>query len=372
MQETEKDGPSGLLVDLVRGETRVTILICAAAIALSFAGWTKRGLDPFVLDGRAFASEPWRLLSAHFVHANFVHLYFNLSWIWFLGREIERRLGSLTLLATVLFLLLGTSGALRAFDRGAIGLSGVVYGLWALVFVGERRCELLRGVLTRKANLLMVAWFAFCILATAMQLLPISNWGHGAGAVLGALVGLGIGKEGRVRPASVPVGLVLLAVLACGSTMWWPKWNFGGAAVEFERDGLAALEGSDWKVAEAALRESVHLDSKNGPAWWNLGCAIQRQGREEESVEACFRAFECGGLDTKQKKVLIEDIRLLRQQYAPGADVAGKYRWAKRAVQVDSGDRPAWETIYFLAREQGDAQWDARAREALAKLPAPK
>ena len=130
MQEPQKQEPSGLLDSLARGPgSQATFTICASAIMLSIGGWTKPGLEPFVLDARAFSSEPWRLLSTHFVHVNVIHLYCNLAGMWFLGREIERRLGAPLLIGICLFIMLGTSAVVQAFDRGGIGLSGLLYGL---------------------------------------------------------------------------------------------------------------------------------------------------------------------------------------------------------------------------------------------------
>ncbi len=398
MQEPENEGPSGLLVDLVRavihaprllaeglrrlrqapgavvrarqrlGGSWATVSTCALALGLSIVGWSKIGLDPFVLDRHAFGDEPWRLLSAHLVHANVVHLLFNLSWIWGLGRAIEQRLGSALLLGVTLFLMLGGSMAERAFDRGAIGLSGVVYGMWSLLFVGQTRCESLRGILTAKINRLMVAWFFFCILATATGMLPISNWGHGAGAVLGAVIGLSLRADGRVRGSAIPIGVVLLALLAGGATLWWPTWNFGGAALECEYEGIAALQRSDWKAAEAALRIAVRVDPHAGRAWWNLGCALGKLEREKEAVEACYRSFECGGLDGERIASLHEQLRWVLDTCEVENDPRAAFSWAQRAVKFAPADKEFWGQLRDISETLGKHEEAQRASEALAKL----
>lgn len=398
MQEPEQDGPSGLLVDLVRGVIHAprllaqglrrlrrapealartgqrlggvwaTVAICALAIGLSIASWTRPGLDPFVLDRRAFGGEPWRLVSAHFVHADVIHLLFNLSWIWFLGRAIEQRLGRTLLLGVTLFLMLGGSAAERAFDRGAIGLSGVVYGLWALLFVGQRHCDRLRGILTTKVNRLMIVWFFFCIFATVTGMLPISNWGHGAGAALGALVGLGLRADGRVRLITLPFGVVLLGVLACGATVWWPAWNFGGAALEYEREGFEALERSDWTAAESALRTALRCDARDEGAWWNLGYVLSKQGRREEGVEACYRAFACGGLDTKYNESLHSQLLWLLGRNVERGDEQAAFECVRRAVEVVPNDKESWQELARLADKLGDKTWSERARAELSRL----
>jgi len=350
------------------GNIRARFPICASAIMLSIGGWTHPGLEPFVLDARGFSSEPWRLLSCHFVHVNIIHLWFNLSWIWLLGREIERRLGAPRLIGICLFIMLGTSAVVQAFDRGGIGLSGVVYGLWALIFVGQRRCESLRGILDARTNQLMVAWFFFCVIATMTGTFPVSNWGHGGGAVLGALAGLGIAEDGRMRPVSLPLGAVLLALLSAGATVWWPSWNFGAASIELQRRADDALARNDWPAAEAALRSATKVDSSDWRAWWNLGCALAKLGRDKEALEALCRASECKGISEESRAALKEQLRREIADCERENDPRAAFGWAQRAVKLAPSDRSFWVELLGLAETLGEPQEAQRARTALAKL----
>ena len=369
MQEPQKQGPSGRLVDSVRGaDTPATITLCASAIMLSIGGWTHPGLEPFVLDARAFSSEPWRLLSMHFVHVNVIHLYCNLTGMWYLGREIERRLGAPLLIGICLCIMLGTSAVVQAFDRGGIGLSGLLYGLWAMILVGQRRCERLRGILSARANWLMVGWFFLCIVATVTGTLPISNWGHGGGAVLGALVGLAFGEDARIRRASLPLGAALLALLTAGATVWWPAWNFGGAALEFQRRGDDALERKDWSAAEVALRTASKLDASDGRSWWNLSCALQRLGNEKESGEAGYRSFECGDLDQERVAVLKNQVAWLRSRSDLEGDSRSAFVCAQRLSAIAPDDVSVWRDLERRAQELGDESWRKRAQAALDRL----
>jgi len=345
-----------------------TLTICATAIILSIAGWTHPGLEAFVLEPRAFADQPWRVLSSQFVHANLVHLYLNLNGIWFLGRAIEERLGQALLLGTTLFMLLGTSIAVWAFDRSAIGLSGVIYGMWAMIFVGERSCPLLRGILTKKINQMMVLWFFFCVLATWQGWLPISNWAHGAGAALGALVGLGFRADGSLKRMGYPLGAAVLALLACGASIWWPKWNFGGAAVEFEREADVALDREDWPAAEHALASQVHFDALDKRAWWNLGVVQGKRGAEGEAIESFYHSFQCGSMDAEQKEALRAGLLMQMNVRVLHGDERAALEFGKRAVEVSPVDREAWTQVENLAQALGDKEWSERARSALAKL----
>src|SRR6185436_988244 len=52
----------------------------------------------------------WQLLSFQFLHVGFLHLFFNLLTLWFFGRPVEERLGSLSFLK--LYFLSGAAGGL--------------------------------------------------------------------------------------------------------------------------------------------------------------------------------------------------------------------------------------------------------------------
>src|SRR5688572_4416016 len=195
------DGPHGILVDAVRSP--VTGALCLVAIVFSIAAWAGPGFDPFVTDDRAFRGEPWRLLSSHLVHADGLHFAANLYWTWIFGRFLEPRLGALRLALVVLALAVGVDLACHAFDEGGIGLSGIGYGLWALILVGGRHITAWRGGLPRSVHVMFVIWFFLCIAMTLGGAWNVSNVGHASGALLGAALGLALDAQTRFRSRAV-------------------------------------------------------------------------------------------------------------------------------------------------------------------------
>ncbi len=75
--------------------------------------------------------EWWRLLTSGFLHANILHVGFNVLLLGMLGAGLERRLGFVRfLLLYFVALLSGSLGALVASPRAfTIGASGAVFGL---------------------------------------------------------------------------------------------------------------------------------------------------------------------------------------------------------------------------------------------------
>lgn len=75
--------------------------------------------------------EWWRLLTSGFLHANILHVGFNVLLLWLLGAKLEQRLGlGRFAVLYVAALLAGSLGALLASPRApTIGASGAVFGL---------------------------------------------------------------------------------------------------------------------------------------------------------------------------------------------------------------------------------------------------
>jgi membrane associated rhomboid family serine protease len=63
-----------------------------------------RSIAPLEMNSLAWHGEPWRLITSALPHVGWIHLIFNLSWMWVFGTLIEERLGPIRLLALILLL----------------------------------------------------------------------------------------------------------------------------------------------------------------------------------------------------------------------------------------------------------------------------
>ncbi|MDB6112208.1 MAG: rhomboid family intrarane serine protease, partial [Pedosphaera sp.] len=74
--------------------------------------------------------EIWRLITPIFLHANFLHIFFNMLWLRDLGSMIEARRGALTFAILVLvFAVVSNLSQYLVSGPDFVGMSGVVYGL---------------------------------------------------------------------------------------------------------------------------------------------------------------------------------------------------------------------------------------------------
>lgn len=145
--------------------------------------------------------EFWRLFTPALIHANLLHILFNLLWFWMLGKEIEKTLGPNRFVVLILIIAIG-SNTLQYLMTGFefLGLSGVVAGL--LFFIGERqRIAPWEGYTLQKSvyYFLLIYIFGLAALQSLSFLLAlfhlptiplsIANTAHVSGAAIGFLLG---------------------------------------------------------------------------------------------------------------------------------------------------------------------------------------
>ena len=83
-------------------------------------------------------AEWYRMLTPAWLHFGWLHLIFNCLWVWEFGRRLEAGLGSVLTLFAILAIALVANLAQAELSEPAVfgGLSGVVYGLLALSWIG--------------------------------------------------------------------------------------------------------------------------------------------------------------------------------------------------------------------------------------------
>ncbi|MDX7770822.1 rhomboid family intramembrane serine protease GlpG [Aeromonas caviae] len=169
--------------------TLVVIIACLAIYALDAIGlpiFDELAFHPTLAQFTDW--QAWRYVTPAFIHFSVVHLVFNLLWWWYLGGQIEQRLGS-----GKLFILLIVGAALpniaEFFASGPRfgGLSGVVYALLGYSWL-RTRLQPDCGLAMPPALMgFMLVWLVLGFLD--MLGTPTANMAH----LVGLLVGLAQG-----------------------------------------------------------------------------------------------------------------------------------------------------------------------------------
>ncbi len=216
---------AGSVYDSGRMMKRTPVVTILIAISIGVSLWTNFGKDrPLVekyinfatqredindgwvvdsLNG-ALGNEPWRLVAPMFLHMNFMHLLFNMSWLANLGKIIEREKSSKLLLMIVLFTHIISAFTeyfweVYGLDQRYVffgGFSGAVYGLIGFVWMYS---ETFKGSYIRLSgqNLqLALIWMVLCFTGL---LGPVANGAHAGGLVAGMLLGMLIGLRDERR-----------------------------------------------------------------------------------------------------------------------------------------------------------------------------
>lgn len=219
--------------------TPVTLVLAAVVVALelvcTFDELRRPGDSTLRLDyynnylgilGYIWTGELWRPFTSSLMHGNLIHAGFNVYWLVVFGPALEHRFGS-HLMFGVIFLL-GYVPMLAEYVIGSysrdrpvmiVGLSGIMYGLFGILWIGRRWRPELRLVCDENTVRILGGWFVLCILLTYLDIMPVANIAHGFGFGFGVLYGLVAFDVRRRRRwlllAGAATGLVLSTLVAC-------------------------------------------------------------------------------------------------------------------------------------------------------------
>jgi membrane associated rhomboid family serine protease len=208
-------GTGGITVTKVLVAANVVVYLLA--VASSSGGFSPS--DQFIIDwglyGPAVADgEWWRLVTAAFLHANLIHILFNMLMLWWFGQALEAAVGPARFAGIyAVSALAGSAGALLlAPETFTVGASGAVFGILGAGLVLERQQIWVFGGSALGVVVLNVV-FSFLISS-------ISIGGHIGGLVGGALATLVLSRFGRGHAvygridALTVAGLVAVAALS--------------------------------------------------------------------------------------------------------------------------------------------------------------
>jgi len=146
--------------------------------------------NDLVFDQRAY----YLLLSSIFIHANIVHLGYNLIWLLAFGHKVEEILSKPSYLFS--FLATGIAGSILSLLWGrnfvSVGASGAVFGLFGIILIHQR---IQNPKIWRKS--LFLALFLF-ILTISINTNILSHLG---GLFSGFLLGMKIEKPKKDKMA---------------------------------------------------------------------------------------------------------------------------------------------------------------------------
>lgn len=210
----------------VSGPPLVTYTIIGLCILAFILQWLLPGNE--VYQQFAFAnvfavSEPWRMVTAAFLHSQsfLLHIVLNMYTLWIFGQALEPLLGRARFLAVYVISAIGGSVGFYLLTpnfpvSGVVGASGAIFGLFGAMLVIQRH----RGGETRQL------WVLMAINGAIGFLVPSIAWqAHLGGAITGALCAAAIAyaprgrRRGLLQAGALVLVLGLLIVITAFRTL---------------------------------------------------------------------------------------------------------------------------------------------------------
>ena len=146
--------------------------------------------------------EIWRLITPVFLHADFLHIAFNMLWLWSLGKEVEKRLGIFRYIVLMLIAAL-ISNVAQYLMSGPffMGYSGVIAGLAGFIYIRQKEAPW-EGYPIHPSTFLFLAIFIFGLAALQSISFFASFFGWGqfnvsignTAHIVGAFTGMALAK----------------------------------------------------------------------------------------------------------------------------------------------------------------------------------
>ncbi len=163
-----------------------------AARTITPIGVVGNSLDIGTLGDTLSSGQVWRLISPAFLHFGWMHLIFNMLWLWYFGRQIEALQGSLRLLVIVVISALISN--LAQYATGTVlfgGMSGVDYALLGYVWLMARRAPGRGFFVPQMLVVFMLGWMVFTMtdFADPLGFGNVANEAHLGGLLVGLVLG---------------------------------------------------------------------------------------------------------------------------------------------------------------------------------------
>ncbi len=325
----------------------------ALATSVSAIWWCGKDISPLLENAALRHGQLWRLLTSTLAHVNILHLAFNLYWLWVFGTLIENVYGRPKTLGILLLLAAGSSAAEYALLHRGVGLSGVVYGLFGLLWAVQSDDPRFAGAINAKTSNLFVGWFFLCIFTTITNIMPVGNVAHGAGAVLGALLGTAIVARPLGRKLAGFSLTVLIAASLIGATIARRYVNLSRSGYEQGLAGYEALKANRYDEAVQELLQAIRLNPKEITYWQNLGIAFSHLGKHAQALEAYQTALRESPYDREiQAGCAYEKVWMGYEALDAGRN-AQAVDWYWQATQLVPGNASYWHGLAIAYERQG-------------------
>lgn len=258
------------------------------AVAATFAYWADAArpwIEAWIAGDSVefWSGRVWPLVTSAFLHADIIHLAFNVYWVWVLYSEMERMT---TPARAVLFGLgaaaFSSAAELMAMDQMGIGLSGVGYAVFGFGWGRSARDPRYARLIPQETLNMWLGWGVLCVVLTMSGTWAVANFAHGGGLFFGwfAARATADGRRRRLAAAALALPSLACVVLILVGPPWSMTWHANGA--------ISAIEQKRWTDAIPLIDRAHALGADDRWALWHHYRCVYETG----DMDAAAKYFE--------------------------------------------------------------------------------
>jgi rhomboid protease GluP len=261
------------------------------------------------------------------------YLLCNTTCLWWLGRLLETRLGSWRYLLFCLSAI-AVAGACQSFWSPYVGLSGMLYAQFGLIWAWRRYDAWLQAYVQDEHIQWGVGWLLICLPLTWFHILEVGNAAHVSGCIYGYVAGRVCFGTSRARFWK-PVFLISHVFLI-------PAFYF---LVHPEWDGTYHWRRGDRAVTRAERRhhfqKAVYWDPDLDRPWLHLAVLSWNEGKRQEAWNWMLRGLQ-------YHPSYQDGINLARGFWIGFPDRREREMARQRLRQIFGDQSPAWEKLLLI------------------------
>lgn len=304
----------------------------------------------------SLSTEPWRLLTAMFLHGGILHLFFNMYALLYVGTFLENLVGKTRYIVT--YLLAGIFASLFSLffkipeyaGTVGVGASGAIFGMFGLFIVFLLTDRKMMQKQVRNQMLQSMGFFLVINLVVLGSYPGIDNTAHIGGLVFGVVAGL---LFFLVKMKTSILNSVFISVSVVGMAFFY---NFLGQKV-LSYDNLERLEEKEENINE--LQEEVNEIIGELQEEWDT------QGYDKNRIEIYKKQLDKVSKLLQKIDANIEPEKV-HNSYRKQMKISKEYFgfWLKSIKDLESNldNKKAFEEAHKRLQE-GSSKWNQRLKE---------
>ena len=274
----------------------VYVAMVVTSGSLTFSGWQRihwgGNYGPYTIGG-----DYWRLITSCFVHADILHIAFNMWCLWSLGRLCERLFGRWQTVA--IYLLTGVGGALLSISYHpqvlSVGASGAIFGIGGAILAGLKFGNISISAGERRAIFSSLVFFVGFNLMLGFGNFNLfgsgktDNMAHLGGLFSGLIIGLPLGTSLSASPAKTKlfqaITLAITALLLVAGVKELTRTRVGTSPAL-----RTAIDRRDYPAAIKILEPSAAAHPDDAKIQAMLGEVYAVDGELEKAAATLERA----------------------------------------------------------------------------------